>query len=132
MELRNSGHFVVISQFGSRYKLTCNRAHNIWRGRDNFCLVSKDRLPLADELLMQKLMLETDEARFIATAAYVPAFLLDMFKIVSFSFSVAMLLLVGFVLYNALGFHFISDARAFAAELLTYVYEWTTVRAWMQ
>lgn len=45
-------------------------ADTVIRARDNhrFCLVTKEEMPRADQMLMRKILIETDEPLFLATA----------------------------------------------------------------
>lgn len=59
---------------GVRYKLTMHRTYGIetflyGRKIGKLCVVTKDtRIPLCDQLLAQKLLIETDEKAFVALA----------------------------------------------------------------
>lgn len=70
--LKKRGYFIVTAQSGTRYRL-CNHAHaNTYRLRGNspihrYC-ISLVNVPVGDSLLAQKLMLETNEKKFLRIA----------------------------------------------------------------
>ena len=67
-------YFEVQSQHGHTYRLLLQTTYNVLRLDDDgqpqtkLCVVSQESVPLGDQLLMQKALLETDEDRFLATA----------------------------------------------------------------
>lgn len=64
--------FVVVSQSGKSYRVKAMYSHNIWPldSPYTYCLVLQGyrSMPLADHVLMQKLLLENDEDRFFKIA----------------------------------------------------------------
>jgi hypothetical protein len=66
--------FDVISQSGKRFRITNRSAHNVFEyDKDGkraveHCIVSREHVPLPDQLVMQKLMLENHEADFMRIA----------------------------------------------------------------
>ena len=75
------GYFDVVSSGGRRYRITEGTCQNVyslvacedgtWYPLQCFCLVAPV-LPIGDLLLAQKLLLETDEQRFLAEAVLSP------------------------------------------------------------
>lgn len=77
--LASNGYFLVQSQHGHLYRIRNSTQMNVdrlehpegapfIRAEATYCVVSKERVPLGDQLLMQKLMLEHDEDKFLAVA----------------------------------------------------------------
>jgi len=65
--------FDVMSKSGKRYRITDSRSMNVLelegeKAIRRHCIVSRESVPLPDQLLMQKFMLETDEAEFMRVA----------------------------------------------------------------
>ena len=74
-ELERTSCFTVISQYGNRYRIdTTKRQMNVfltWRDGAQIvlCVITKDhQVPLYDQCLMQKLMLEAKEDEFMKVA----------------------------------------------------------------
>lgn len=73
-DFRASKSFEVIGQDGWRYLITEGSSSNVWRiepdgsKRYRLCVVPTIRMPIADTLLAQKLLLEADIATFLRTA----------------------------------------------------------------
>jgi hypothetical protein len=76
MDFMQHRHFDVISQSGKRFRIHQGRSQNIY-GLDQrvrgevvsvHCIVAERDIPICDQLLMQKLMLEYDEQRFMCEA----------------------------------------------------------------
>lgn len=70
-----TGCFRVISQFGSSYTIARQSSYNVWKPDQNgcitelFCLQHKDKsVPMDDQFLSQKLLLENNEAYFLKMA----------------------------------------------------------------
>jgi hypothetical protein len=74
MDFTQHRHFDVISQSGKRFRIHAGRSQNIYgldrRGDviSTHCIVAERDIPICDQLLMQKLVLEYDEQRFINEA----------------------------------------------------------------
>jgi hypothetical protein len=66
--------FSVRSQTGRKYIILCRSTGNVLQVDEHnrilqtFCIVPASSVPIYDQLLMQKLMLECDEYRFLMTA----------------------------------------------------------------
>ena len=73
-QLQMQGYFDVIgSKTGRSYRIhACKYLGNVWdiKGGYKYCAYAagKKLLPVGDHLLAQKLLIETDEARFLAVA----------------------------------------------------------------
>ena len=71
-QYRRRGWFEVLTPAGHRYRLWPQRVMRLDGGRYSrrfgYCIEAATAVPVADELLAKKLLLETDEARFLATA----------------------------------------------------------------
>lgn len=66
--------FHVVTTSGRRYRVQPGWGHNVHtldqhgNPETQFCLVARDRVPLADLMVTQKLLLEHDEAQFLRVA----------------------------------------------------------------
>lgn len=72
-DFRAFGHFEARGQkTGRRYRINENGTSGvIWLGsarRRSYCVVARWNLPRADVMLMQKMLIESDEDRFLRTA----------------------------------------------------------------
>lgn len=67
-EYRETGQFHVRSPAGRSYLIRHGYAGNVERDGSKFCIHADPGLPHADQMLGQKLMLETDEAAFLRIA----------------------------------------------------------------
>jgi hypothetical protein len=73
-QFRRSGSFEVIGRSGNRYLISPRRMGNIFlldeRGRavGRYCSLLKGDAPIEDQMLAQKLMLESDESRLLQVA----------------------------------------------------------------
>jgi hypothetical protein len=62
------GRFEVTTAAGHRYRVCPGGVVRLDRRGAAYCIEATSRVPLADELLAVKLLLETDERAFLATA----------------------------------------------------------------
>ena len=75
-QLMDRGDFVVRGKDGRRYLVTKRRHGNVWLLNDednavgNYCIVNEAELPVFDQMLGQKLLLENDIDLFLSTANY--------------------------------------------------------------
>ncbi len=73
-ELTHSACFHVQGADGFRYQIRLGQAHNVFRVDETgqrvveYCLITKGILPVCDQLLAQKVLLETDPETFHKTA----------------------------------------------------------------
>jgi hypothetical protein len=71
-QYRRRGWFEVVTPAGYRYRIWPQRVMRLDCGRFSrrfaYCIEARSAVPVADELPAKKLLLETDEARFLATA----------------------------------------------------------------
>lgn len=73
-ELLHSACFHVQGADGFRYQIRLGQAHNVFRVNETgqrvieYCLITKGILPVCDQLLAQKVLLETDPETFHKTA----------------------------------------------------------------
>lgn len=74
-EYETSGSFTVRTRDGQAYRVTSRHAHNVFRlssidGEPDmcYCIVSATYVPLPDQMLAQKLLLETDPTSFFRIA----------------------------------------------------------------
>lgn len=58
----------IVGSSGGEYTLTPYEAFNIRAGGDAYCLRVLGRMPAYDKLLAQRLLVESDERRFLAVA----------------------------------------------------------------
>jgi hypothetical protein len=71
-QYRTCGRFEVITAAGHRYRVCPGGVVRLDRRGWAYCIEATTAVPLADELLAFKLLLETDEPRFLATAHRYP------------------------------------------------------------
>jgi hypothetical protein len=62
------GWFDVVTQGGSRYRIRRGKVVRMDARRYAYCVEATPWVPEADQMLAKKLLLETDERRFLATA----------------------------------------------------------------
>lgn len=67
-QYRSHGWFDVVTPGGNRYRIRAGRVVRLEARRCVYCIEASAWVPVADELLAKKLLLETDEQRFLATA----------------------------------------------------------------
>jgi hypothetical protein len=67
-QYRARGWFEVVTVAGHRYRVWPHKVVRLDARRSVYCIEAVSRVPVADELLAKKLLLETDERRFLATA----------------------------------------------------------------
>ncbi len=67
-QYRSRGWFDVVSRGGNRYRICPWKVTRLDIPRCAYCIEAVPRVPAADEMLANKLLLETDERRFLATA----------------------------------------------------------------
>jgi hypothetical protein len=58
--------FDVIGRSGCRYTISSYQPFNVRTGHGAFCLQVAGQIPVYDKLLAQKLLIESDEQRFLA------------------------------------------------------------------
>jgi hypothetical protein len=58
----------IVGSSGRRYILTPYEPFNIRAGNEAYCLCVRGRIPVYDKLLAQRLLVESDEPRFLAIA----------------------------------------------------------------
>jgi heme exporter protein D len=71
-QYRASGRFEVTTAAGHRYRVCPGGVVRLDRRGWAYCIEATTSVPVADELLAFKLLLETDEPRFLATAHRYP------------------------------------------------------------
>jgi hypothetical protein len=64
--------FEVTTASGRRYRILRGRVVRLDPRGSGFCIEATSPVPVADEMLANKLLLETDERRFLATAHRFP------------------------------------------------------------
>jgi len=69
-QYRSRGWFDVVSRGGNRYRICPWKVTRLDIPRCAYCIEAVPRVPAADEMLANKLLLETDEQRFLATARH--------------------------------------------------------------
>jgi hypothetical protein len=69
-QYRSRGWFDVVSRGGNRYRIWPWKVTRLDVPRCAYCIEAVPRVPAADEMLANKLLLETDEQRFLATARH--------------------------------------------------------------
>jgi hypothetical protein len=62
------GWFDVLTPGGNRYRIRPGRVVRLDVRRCAYCIEATPWAPAADQMLAKKLLLETDERRFLATA----------------------------------------------------------------
>jgi hypothetical protein len=72
VQYRASGRFEVITAAGHRYRVCPGGVVRLAPRGWAYCIEATTPVPLADELLAFKLLLETDEPRFLAIAHRYP------------------------------------------------------------
>jgi hypothetical protein len=71
-QYRARGWFEVTTAAGHRYRVCRGRVVRLEPRRSAYCIEATSPVPVADEMLANKLLLETDERRFLATAHRYP------------------------------------------------------------
>ena len=66
------GWFEVTTAAGRRYRVRPGGVVRVEPGGSAYCIEATSPVPVADEMLANKLLLETDERRFLATAHRYP------------------------------------------------------------
>jgi hypothetical protein len=67
-QYRARGWFEVTTTAGHRYRVRRGGVVRLDPRRTAYCIEAVSPVPIADEMLANKLLLETDERRFLATA----------------------------------------------------------------
>jgi len=67
-QYRSRGWFDVVTPGGNRYRIWPWKVARLNVRRCAYCIEATPWVPAADEMLAKKLLLETDERRFLATA----------------------------------------------------------------
>lgn len=67
-QYRARGWFDVVTPAGSRYRVCRRKVVRLDARRSAYCIEATSRVPEADQMLAKKLLLETDERSFLATA----------------------------------------------------------------
>ncbi len=67
-QYHSRGWFEVTTLTGHRYGVWPRKVVRLDARRSAYCIESMSWVPVADEMLAKKLLLETDERRFLATA----------------------------------------------------------------
>ncbi len=67
-QYRARGWFEVVTQTGHRYGIWPRQVVRLDGRRAAYCIEARSPVPVCDEMLAKKLLLETDEHRFLATA----------------------------------------------------------------
>jgi hypothetical protein len=67
-QYRSCGWFEVTTTAGRRYRVGRGRVVRLEPRGSAYCIEATSPVPVADEMLANKLLLETDERRFLATA----------------------------------------------------------------
>ena len=62
------GWFEVVTVTGHRYRISPHKVVRMDARKAVYCIEAVSRIPAADEMLAKKLLLESDERRFLATA----------------------------------------------------------------
>jgi hypothetical protein len=71
-QYRSRGWFEVTTASGRRYRVMPSGVVRVEPRRSGYCIEAVSPVPVADEMLANKLLLETDERRFLATAHRYP------------------------------------------------------------
>jgi hypothetical protein len=71
-QYRARGWFEVTTASGRRYRVLRGGVVRLDPRGSGFCIEATSPVPIADEMLANKLLLETDERRFLATAHRFP------------------------------------------------------------
>ncbi len=67
-QYRSRGCFDIVTPGGNRYRIWPWKVARLNVRRCTYCIEATPWVPAADEMLAKKLLLETDERRFLATA----------------------------------------------------------------
>jgi transglutaminase-like putative cysteine protease len=67
-QYRSHGWFEVVTPGGNRYRIRPTKVIRLDARRSAYCIEATPWVPVADQMLAKKLLLETDERRFLATA----------------------------------------------------------------
>jgi hypothetical protein len=67
-QYRRHGWFEVVTPSGNRYRIWPRKVVRLDVHRSAYCIEAIPWVPAADQMLARKLLLETDERRFLATA----------------------------------------------------------------
>ena len=67
-QYRRRGWFEVTAPSGRRYRILRGGVVRVDPRGSGYCIEATSPVPVADEMLANKLLLETDERRFLATA----------------------------------------------------------------
>jgi hypothetical protein len=67
-QYRSHGWFDVVTPGGNRYRIRAGTVVRLDARRCAYCIEATPWVPAADQMLAKKLLLETDERRFLATA----------------------------------------------------------------
>jgi hypothetical protein len=67
-QYRSHGWFDVVTPGGNRYRIRPTKVVRLDALRSVYCIEATPWVPAADQMLAKKLLLETDERRFLATA----------------------------------------------------------------
>jgi hypothetical protein len=67
-QYRLHGWFEVVTPGGNRYRIRAGKVTRLDVRRCAYCIEATPWVPTADQMLAKKLLLETDERRFLATA----------------------------------------------------------------
>jgi len=67
-QYRARGWFNVVTPAGNRYRVCPRKVVRMEPRRSAYCIEATPWVPEADQMLAKKLLLETDERRFLATA----------------------------------------------------------------
>jgi hypothetical protein len=67
-QYRARGWVEVVTAAGNRYRVWPHKVVRVDARRSVYCIEAVSRVPVADEMLAKKLLLETDERRFLAIA----------------------------------------------------------------
>jgi len=67
-QYRSHGWFDVVTPGGNRYRIRPAKVVRLNARRSAYCIGATPWVPAADQMLAKKLLLETDERRFLATA----------------------------------------------------------------
>jgi hypothetical protein len=71
-QYRSRRWFEVTTASGRRYRVLPSGVVRLEPRGSAYCIEATSRVPIADEMLANKLLLETDERRFLATAHRYP------------------------------------------------------------
>ncbi|HZD02039.1 MAG TPA: hypothetical protein VFA46_18155 [Actinomycetes bacterium] len=67
-QYRLYGWFDVVTPGGNRYRIRRHKVVRLDVPRCTYCIEATSRIPASDQMLAKKLLLETDERRFLGTA----------------------------------------------------------------